>query len=621
MRPGRPRHHLRRRGLLAGLTLALALVFAGTGAIGALAGGGAPTVETEHPNSLARTSVELTGSVNPNSSAVSECYFEYGTSESSLTSTAACSYGPGEGETVVPVNASVTGLTETETYFYRLHAKNGDGESDGSVHSFTTLPTAPGVNTEAARPVGRTTATLDGFVDPNDSEVTECFFEYGTVPGTYSGQIACSSAPGSGSEPVQVHATLEGLSESKVYYYRVVARNAYALEHGGRTNFETLPAAPRSNTEPAINVAHTSATLRGFVTPNDATIESCSFEWGSHSVEENSVPCEQSGIGAGESPVAVTAQLTGLSESTTYHFKLVSTNSRGTTVGGGLGFSTLPFVPKTVISRPTELSDETAQLNAKVNPQDEAITACAFEYGTTPALGKSASCKTLPPAGERYTQVSAAVTGLSPTTTYLVRVRVADASGVTYSREESFSTFKAGLLPTVTKIKPRKGNSNGGTTVTVKGANLLHATGVLFGETETTDITSDTADSLTVIAPPGVGTVDVIVITESGESTPNSEDEFTYGKPIITAVSPNHGGVAGGTEVTVTGYGFEPGNAGTTFVFNKLPATSVECVSSTSCTMMTPAASKGKAGKAKVTAKVNGKGSSASSAASFTYET
>ncbi len=183
---GRPRLHVRRRAVLAGLTLGLLLAV--TGAIGALASGGAPTVETEHPSSLGRTSVELTGSVNPNSSAVSECYFEYGTSESSLTSTAPCSYSPGEGETVVPVNASVTGLSESETYFYRLHAKSPDGESDGSIRSFTTLPTAPGVNTEAARPVGHSTATLNAFVTPNDSEVTECYFEYGTVPGSLDQQ-------------------------------------------------------------------------------------------------------------------------------------------------------------------------------------------------------------------------------------------------------------------------------------------------------------------------------------------------------------------------------------------------------------------------------------------------
>ncbi len=116
-----------RRPLLAGLVLALALV--GVGAVSALAGGGAPAVELERPSGLGRTDVVLNGLVNPNGAAVSECYFEYGTSEGSLSSQAQCSYSPGAGETLVPVEAAVEGLAETTTYFYRIHAKSTAGES------------------------------------------------------------------------------------------------------------------------------------------------------------------------------------------------------------------------------------------------------------------------------------------------------------------------------------------------------------------------------------------------------------------------------------------------------------------------------------------------------------
>src|SRR5258707_3395227 len=75
-------------------TLGLALVVLGLGAIGAFASAGAPTVETEHATAVGRTSVMLNPSLNPNGSAVNECYFEYGTSESSLGRTAECSYSP-----------------------------------------------------------------------------------------------------------------------------------------------------------------------------------------------------------------------------------------------------------------------------------------------------------------------------------------------------------------------------------------------------------------------------------------------------------------------------------------------------------------------------------------------
>jgi hypothetical protein len=616
--PARRKLDALRRPLIVGSILVVALL--ASGAIGALASGGAPTVETEHVSAVGRTSVALNAVVNPNGSPVSECYFEYGTTESGLSSTAPCSYSPGEGETPVPVTATVEGLPETTAYFFRIHAKSTSGESSGAIHQFTTLPTAPIANTEAPGAVGHTTATFSAFVTPDDAEVTECFFEYGTVPTELTSSVACSPGPGEGSTPVAVHGSVSGLLESTVYYYRVVARNSFASERGGRTSFETLPAAPRANTEPASSITHTSATLRGFVTPNGAPVESCLFEWGAISVLEHTVSCEQSEIGSGETPVGVSAQLTGLTESQTYHFRLVATNLRGTGVGGGTSFTTLPYVPKTLIQKPAELSDESALLKAKINPQDEAITECWFEYGTTPALGKRAKCATLPPAGEKFVQVSATVTGLSPTTTYLVRLKGADTSGTSYTKEEAFTTFKIGLLPIVNKVKPPKGSSTGGNSVTITGENLAHAVAVTFGETETTSITADTPDSLTVAAPPGVGTVDIVVTTENGESKTSSTDHYTYGKPTITGVSPNHGPTTGATEVTVTGSGFEPGSAGTTFAFGKIQATSVECSSSSSCTMITPPSFKGKKGTVKVQAKVNGKGSSAAPSATFLYE-
>ena len=598
-----------RSPLLAVLVLALALV--GVGAVSALAGGGAPTVELERPSGVGRTGFALNALVNPNGSAVSECYFEYGTTEASLSSKAQCSYSPGAGETLVPVEAEVEGLPETTTYFYRIHAKSAAGESSSTVHEVTTLPTAPRSDTEAPSAVGRTTATLSAFVTPNDSEVTECYFEYGTVPGELDKKVNCSPEPGAGSEPVAVSATLTGLPESTVYYYRVVARNAFALEVGGRAKFETRPSVPGANTEPARDLGHTSATLKGFVTPNDALIEACYFQWGAHSVEENVAPCEPASLGSGEEPEAVTAQLTGLRESETYSYRLVASNDRGTNIGPGMRFMTLPALPKTVIKRVGELTSESALLRGSVNPEDAAITECLFEYGTTPALGNSAKCDILPGAGERYVKVTAPVSGLNPTTAYLVRLKVRNVYGVVYSTKEPFTTFAAGTPPVVKKLKPTKGSSAGGTAVTIRGEFLSGATAVAFGETETTDITHDSPESITVFSPPGVGTVDVIVTTASGESALSGADRFTYGAPTVKGVSPSSGSTGGGTEVTVTGSGFEPGTSGTTFVFGKAAAASVECSSSTTCTMVSPPSAKGKAGTVQVRATVGGKKSRA----------
>jgi hypothetical protein len=62
---------------------------------------------------------------------------------------------------------------------------------------------------------------------------------------------------------------------------------------------------------------------------------------------------------------------------------------------------------------------------------------------------------------------------------------------------------------------------------------------------------------------------------------------------IITAtsVAPNEGTKNGGTSVTITGKGFEPG---ATVLFDNKPATNIVWVSPTKITCVTPANSKGK---------------------------
>src|SRR5262249_43155168 len=74
-------------------------------------------------------------------------------------------------------------------------------------------------------------------------------------------------------------------------------------------------------------------------------VEECVFEYGESPSFGESVPCvESSGeIGAGTSPVAVHADIAGLTASTGYHFRLRAKNSDGSAQGLGQAFST--FAP------------------------------------------------------------------------------------------------------------------------------------------------------------------------------------------------------------------------------------------------------------------------------------
>jgi len=87
--------------------------------------------------------------------------------------------------------------------------------------------------------------------------------------------------------------------------------------------------------------------------------------------------------------------------------------------------------------------------------------------------------------------------------------------------------------------------------------------------------------------------------------------------PTVRRVLPRTGPVAGGTSVTVTGTGFGPGTTATTFKFGSTPGTAVDCASTTTCTVVTPAHG---AGIVDVKATVGGQSSKRNAPADqFTY--
>jgi IPT/TIG domain len=147
--------------------------------------------------------------------------------------------------------------------------------------------------------------------------------------------------------------------------------------------------------------------------------------------------------------------------------------------------------------------------------------------------------------------------------------------------------------PTVTKLSVKKGPTAGGTSVTITGTRLAGVKAVQFGTSNAASYTVNSETSITAVSPAGVAatTVDVTVLAQTGRTAVVSKDRFKYEAPTVTKVSSSIGSTAGGNRVTITGTGFALG-AGTAFKFGKGSATTVECVSTTSCTVTAPAAAK-----------------------------
>jgi hypothetical protein len=256
----------------------------------------------------------------------------------------------------------------------------------------------------------------------------------------------------------------------------------------------------------------------------------------------------------------------------------------------------------------------TATLNGAVNPRG-GETKYYFEYGMTTSYGTKtaeASAGSSTSAAEE----AQAVTGLAANTTYHLRLVATNEGGTSYGQDAAFTTTQLPPPPTVTKLKPTSGPTGGGTSVTITGTNLTGATAVKFGETSAAafKVVSDT--SITATAPAEqAGIVDVTVTTPGGTSALSTADRFHFA-PTITSVRPNTGSTAGGTTVTVNGEGFALGATATKFKFGTTTGTSVNCTSSTRCTVISPAH---EAGVVAIKATVNNATSAATAADKFTY--
>lgn len=183
------------------------------------------------------------------------------------------------------------------------------------------------------------------------------------------------------------------------------------------------------------------------------------------------------------------------------------------------------------------------------------------------------------------------------------------------------ASFTYAPVPTITSVTPSSGPTGGSTTVTIVGTGFFGGgssaavSGVTVDGNAATSVTVSSDTSLTAVTPAAgtAGPKHVVVTTPGG---PSSYATFTYlASPTISALSPASGSNAGGTFVTVTGSGFLAGgvSAITGVTVGGAAATSIDNVTATSFTMVTPAGTNGAQNVIVTTT------AGASSAATFTF--
>lgn len=295
-------------------------------------------------------------------------------------------------------------------------------------------------------------------------------------------------------EDQPIDATISVPHGGTEYFIRLVASNGFALAESPpdlatsptpNPSFTTLPVDPPSviAIENASEVEYTTATAKGTVNrpanADPAFDVNCHFQYVTDTQFQatgfqnpGDVPCEGTNPVKSTGATAVEAHLASLTNDTIYHLRLFVSNASPTTDAKDAAstFTTLAVDPPEVIAtnNATEVFSRSAKVSGTVKRpaiDDPAfdISACRFEYVTDAQFTATgfngagvSNCDQAPPFTEPdgETDVTAALTGLEPGTTYHLRLAGENAALTPGTKEaaNTFTTTAKVAAPTVLTI-------------------------------------------------------------------------------------------------------------------------------------------------------------------------
>jgi len=273
------------------------------------------------------TAATITWSTNE----ASNSRVDYGTSPTSLTQNAS------NASLVTAHSLSLTGLTTGVVYYYRVTSADASGNSatspipGNSPATFTPTDTTPPVITAVTATPGTTTATITWTTDKSSNSRVD----YGTSPSSLTLNVSSATL-------VTSHSiNLSGLTGITTYYYRVTS-----VDSSG--NSATSP--PTSGSPANFTTADPNPPVISAVTAIPGAGGTATITWTTNKLANSRVDY---GTSAGSltlnvsDPTMVSAHslsLSGLTQGTTYYYRVTSVDSLNNSVSSPVAPATANFI-------------------------------------------------------------------------------------------------------------------------------------------------------------------------------------------------------------------------------------------------------------------------------------
>jgi phosphodiesterase/alkaline phosphatase D-like protein len=377
----------------------------------------APILSGITTSNLLSTSVVIAWSTNEGATS----QVEYGTTTA---------YGSSSTLNTTPVTShtrTLSNLSPSTTYHYRVISKDAaDNIAVSGDNTFTTpaLPdtTPPTLSAISAGSITSSSVTISWTT--NESADTQV--QYGATSAYGSSTALDTTLTTTHSE------RLTGLTPSMTYHYRVLSKDAAGnLATSGDNTFITP--APPDNIPPNFSG----------ITASNLTANSVVITW---STNEASTTQVEYGLTTAYGALSTldatlvtnhTRTLSGLTPSTTYHFRVISKDAADNIATSGDNTFTTSAVPDTAAPILSAIAAGSVTATSAVISwtTNEAATA-QVEYGTTTAYGSTSALDNTLLTGHTRT-----LSNLAPSTTYHFRVISKDAANNTAtSGDNTFTT-------------------------------------------------------------------------------------------------------------------------------------------------------------------------------------